>query len=57
MRSKLDTAQLPFMGRDLVPKDTARYPGVTLDANLIYDEHITKNVSIQQQLLALFARP
>lgn len=54
MCSKLDNPHLPFMGRDLVPEDTARYPGVTLDANLIYDEHITKNVSIQQQLLALF---
>lgn len=34
MRSKLDIPRLPFMGRDLVPEDTAKDLEVTLDANL-----------------------
>ena len=45
MRSKLDIPRLPFMGRYLVPEDTARDLGVYLDANSTFDEHITKTVS------------
>ena len=33
------------MAKELVPKDKAKDLGVILDANLTYDEHITKTVS------------
>ena len=40
MHSKLEIPFLPFMGRDLIPADTTRDLGATLDSNLTYDEHI-----------------
>ena len=36
---------LSFMGKDIVPTDTAKDLGVTLDSNLTYDEHIIKTAS------------
>ena len=45
MHSKLVTRSPTFMGRVLVPEDTAKDLRVILDTNLTYDEHITKTVS------------
>ena len=42
MRAKL---QFPFMGKGIVPTDTAKDLGVILDSNLTYDEHIIKTAS------------
>ena len=45
MRAKLQFHSLPFMGKDIVPTDTAKDLGVILDSNLTYDEHIIKTAS------------
>ena len=45
MRAKLQLHSLPFMGKDIVPSDTAKNLGVILDYNLTYDEHIIKIAS------------
>ena len=45
MRAKLQFHSLPFMGKDIVPSDTAKDLGVILDSNLTYDEHIIKTAS------------
>ena len=45
MRAKLQVHSLPFMGKDVVPSDTAKDLGVILDSNLTYDEHIIKTTS------------
>ena len=42
MRAKLQFHSLPFMGKDIMPSDTAKDLGVILDSNLTYDEHIIK---------------
>ena len=43
--SRLVTPSLTFMGRELVPENTAKDLGVILDSNLTYDEHVIKTVS------------
>ena len=43
--SRLVTPSLTFMGRELVPENTAKDLGVILDSNLTYDEHFIKTVS------------
>ena len=43
--STLVTPRLTFTGRELAPEHTAKDHGVVLDANLTYDEHITKTIS------------
>ena len=45
MRAKFQFRYLSFMGKDIVPTDTAKDLGVTLDSNLTYDEHIIKTAS------------
>ena len=45
MRPKLQFHSLPFMGKDIVPTDTAKDLGVILDSNLTYDEHVIKTAS------------
>jgi len=45
MRAKLHFHFLPFMGKDIVPPDTAKDLGVILDSNLTYNEHIIKTAS------------
>ena len=45
MHSILVTPILTFMGKELVPEQTAKDLGVILDTNLTYDEHITKGIS------------
>jgi len=45
MRAKLQFHSLPFMGKDIIPSDTAKDLGVILDSNLTYDEHIIKTAS------------
>ena len=45
MHSRLVTSILTFMGKELVPEQTAKDLGVILDTNLTYDEHITKAIS------------
>lgn len=45
MRAKLQFHSLPFMGKDIVPTDTAKDLGVILDSNLTYDEHVIKTAS------------
>ena len=45
MRAKLQFHSLPFMGKDIVPTDTAKDLDVILDSNLTYDEHIIKTAS------------
>ena len=45
MHPTLVTPSLTFMGRELIPKHTAKDLGVISDTNLTYDEHITKTVS------------
>ena len=45
MRAKLQFHSLPFMGKDIVPSDTAKDLGVILDSNFTYDEHIIKTAS------------
>ena len=45
MRAKFQFRFLSFMGKDIVPTDTAKDLGVTLDSNLTYDEHIIKTAS------------
>ena len=44
MHSRLVTPILTYMGRELVPEQTAKDLGVILDTNLTYDEHITKAI-------------
>jgi len=44
-RAKLQFHSLPFMGKDIIPTDTAKDLGVILDSNLTYDEHIIKTAS------------
>ena len=43
--AKLQFHSLPFMGKDIMPSDTAKDLGVILDSNLTYDEHIIKTAS------------
>ena len=45
MRAKLQFHSLPFMGKDIVPTDTAKDLGVILDSNLTYHEHVIKTAS------------
>ena len=45
MRAKLQFHSLSFMGKDIMPSDTAKDLGVILDSNLTYDEHIIKTAS------------
>ena len=45
MRAKLQFHSLPFMGKDIIPSDTAKDLGVILDSNLTYEEHIIKTAS------------
>ena len=45
MRAKLQFHSLPFMGKDIMPSDTAKDLGVILDSNLTYDEHVIKTAS------------
>ena len=45
MRAILQFHSLPFVGRDIVPTDTAKDLGLILDSNLTYDEHIIKSAS------------
>ena len=45
MCAKLQFHSLPFMGKDIVPTDTAKDLGVILVFNLTYDEHIIKTAS------------
>ena len=42
MCAKLQFHSLPFMGKDIVPTETAKDLGVILDSNLTHDEHIIK---------------
>ena len=44
------------MGRELVPEHAAKDLGVILDANLTYDEHITKTVSSCMSCLSQISR-
>ena len=43
MRAKLQFHSLPFVGRDIVPTDTAKDLGLILDSDLTYDEPIIKS--------------
>jgi len=45
MHAKLQFHSLPFMGKDIIPSDTAKDLGVILDSDLTYDEHIIKTAS------------
>ena len=45
MRAKLQFHSFPFLGKDIVPTDTAKDLGMILDSNLTYDEHIIKTAS------------
>ena len=44
MRAKLQFHSPPFMGKDIVPTDTAKDLVVILDSNLTYDEHIIETL-------------
>ena len=45
MRAKLQVHSLSFMGKDIVLTDTTKDPGVILDSNLTYGEHVIKTAS------------
>ena len=54
--SRLVTPSLIFMGRELVPENTAKDLGVILDTNLTYDEHVIKTVSSCMSCLSQISR-
>ena len=56
MHSRLVTPILTYMGRELVPEQTAKDLGVILDTNLTYDEHITKAISSCMSCLSQIRR-
>lgn len=40
MHAKLQFHSLPFVGKDIVPTDTAKDLGMIWDSNIMHDEHI-----------------
>ena len=56
MHSRLVTPILTYMGRELVPEQTAKDLGVILDTNLTYDQHITKAISSCMSCLSQIRR-
>ena len=43
---------VPFLGQDLVPVTSAKDLGVTIDANLTFDDHIASLTSLASSLLS-----